>query len=236
MRAFLRAARRLLSALGFIVLFVAAVVTGLLWLTLPPRSQQARIPGLSGPVDIGFDADGIPRIRAASELDAAAALGFVHARDRMFQMEMTRRAASGRLSEIAGPATLGYDRTMRTLGLRQAAEQSLANLPAETRAMLEAYAHGVNAWIGARGRFSAPEFLFFGAPEQWQPVDSLLWGEVMELAHRTVAPVAGWACSAAGDRRSMAAGSRRRAARRRTHATRRGAGRSRACADPAALS
>src|SRR6478752_6010027 len=123
MRSVIRGFRRLLSWVGFIVLLIAAVVTGVLWLTLPPRSQQARIPGLSGPVDIGFDADGIPRIRAASELDAAAALGFVHARDRMFQMEMTRRAASGRLSEIAGPATLGYDRTMRTLGLRQAAEQ-----------------------------------------------------------------------------------------------------------------
>ena len=56
----------MLAGVVFIVLFVAAVVTGVLWLTLPPRSQQARIPGLSGPVDIGFDADGIPRIRAAN--------------------------------------------------------------------------------------------------------------------------------------------------------------------------
>ena len=106
MRSVIRGFRRLLSWVGFIVLLVAAVVTGVLWLTLPPRSQQARIPGLSGPVDIGFDADGIPRIRAASATDAAAALGFVHARDRLFQMELMRRAASGRLSEIAGPATL----------------------------------------------------------------------------------------------------------------------------------
>ena len=66
MRAVLRGIRRLLFGLGFVVLLLAAVVTGMLWLTLPPRSQQARIPGLSGPVDIGFDADGIPRIRAAN--------------------------------------------------------------------------------------------------------------------------------------------------------------------------
>jgi penicillin amidase len=181
MRRPLRFLRRLLTAAGFIVLLAAAVVTGVLWLTLPPRSQQARIPGLSGPVDIGFDADGIPRIRAASATDAAAALGFVHARDRMFQMELMRRAASGRLSEIAGPATLGYDHTMRTLGLRRRAVEDYPTLPAETRAMLAAYAHGVNAWIEARGRFSAAEFLYLGAPEPWEPVDSLLWGETMGL-------------------------------------------------------
>ena len=181
MRRLLRNLRRLLTGLGIVLLMVAAVVTGILWLTLPPRSQQARIPGLTGPVDIGFDADGIPRIHAASAIDAAAALGFVHARDRMFQMDLMRRAASGRLSEIAGPATLDYDRTMRTLGLRRRAVDDYAALPADTRAVLEAYARGVNAWIAARGRFSAPEFLVLGAPEPWQPSDSLLWGETMGL-------------------------------------------------------
>jgi penicillin G amidase len=173
--------RRALVALGFVLLLIGAVVSGLLWFTLPPRSQQARIPGLSGPVDIGFDADGIPRIRAASATDAAAALGFVHARDRMFQMDLMRRAASGRLSEIAGPVTLGFDRTMRTLGLRRRAVADYAALDDDTKAVLEAYARGVNAWIAARGRFSAPEFLVLGAPERWQPMDSLLWGKTMGL-------------------------------------------------------
>jgi penicillin G amidase len=181
MRAVLRGTRRLLFWLGFVVLLLAAVVTGMLWLTLPPRSQQARIPGLSGPVDIGFDTDGIPRIHAASATDAAAALGFVHARDRMFQMELMRRAASGRLSEIAGPATLALDRSMRTLGLRRHAVADYPTLPAETRAILEAYASGVNAWIAERGRFSAPEFLYLGRPAPWEPADSLLWGETMGL-------------------------------------------------------
>ncbi len=181
MRRFIRILRRVLAGAVFIVLFAAAVVTGVLWLTLPPRSQQARIPGLAGPVDIGFDADGIPRIRAANAIDAAAALGFVHARDRLFQLELMRRAASGRLSEIAGPATLALDRSMRTLGLRRRAVADYPALPAETRAMLEAYARGVNAWIAERGRFSAPEFLFLGTPEPWEPVDSLLWGQTMGL-------------------------------------------------------
>ena len=181
MRVVLHRLRRLLSWLVFIVLLVAAIVTGVLWLTLPPRSQQARIAGLSGPVDIGFDADGIPRIRAVNDTDAAAALGFVHARDRLFQMELMRRAASGRLSEIAGPATLALDRSMRTFGLRRHAVAEYPALPAETRAMLEAYSRGVNAWIAERGRLSAPEALFLGTPEPWEPVDSLLWGETMGL-------------------------------------------------------
>lgn len=181
MRFRLKGLRRLLTALGMLILLVLALLGGLLWATLPPGSQSARIPGLTAPVEIGFDADGIPRIRAANALDAAAALGFVHARDRMFQMDLMRRNASGRLSEIAGPPTLRLDRTMRTLGLRRHAVQDLATLPADARATLEAYARGVNAWIQAKGRLAAPEFLLLGAPEPWQPVDSLLWGKTMGL-------------------------------------------------------
>ena len=105
----------------------------------------------------------------------------LHARDRMFQMDLMRRAASGRLSEIAGPATLRIDRMMRTLGLRQRAVADLAALPADTDAMLEAYARGVNAWIELKGRFAAPEFLVLGTPERWQPTDSLLWAKTMGL-------------------------------------------------------
>ena len=179
MRRFLRVLVRLFGVLLFLLLLAASAVAGLLWLTLPPGRGDLRIPGLSSPVDVTFDTDGIPRIRAANLQDAAAALGWVHARDRMFQMELMRRAASGRLSEIAGPATLRLDEMARTLGLRRLAEADLATLPAATRAILQAYANGVNAWIDARGRFAAPEFLLLGKPEPWTPVDSLLWGETM---------------------------------------------------------
>jgi penicillin amidase len=181
MRPLLRGLARVLSALGVFLLFLLAVISGALWLTLPGSDQTARIKGLSAPVDITFDQDGIPRIRAANLQDAAAALGFVHARDRMFEMDLMRRNAAGRLSELAGPATLPLDRLMRTLGLRQAAEASYAHLPPQTQAMLQAYANGVNAWIARRGRFAAPEFLVLGAPRPWTPVDSLMWGETMGL-------------------------------------------------------
>ena len=176
-----RAVRWLFGGLAAIAVGGAATVGGLLWWSLPAQDQRLRVAGLSGPVRATLDEDGIPRIRAASARDAAAALGFLHARDRMFQMELGRRAASGRLSEVAGPLTLRLDRTMRVLSLRRRAEADLAGLQPDTRALLDAYAAGVNAWIAGRGRFAAPEFIMLGAPEPWTPVDSLLWGKTMGL-------------------------------------------------------
>ena len=173
--------KRLLQLLLLFLLLVVAAAAGALWMTLPSTHQTAQIPGLSAPVRIAFDPDGIPHIQAATERDAAAALGFAHARDRMFQMEMMRRAASGRLSELAGPATLPMDRATRTLGVARAAEADYAALPDDTKSMLQAYANGVNAWIAAKGRFAAPEFLVLGAPEPWSPSDSLLWAKTMGL-------------------------------------------------------
>ena len=170
----------MLSVLGLIPL-LAFLALGVLWLTVPPDSQTVRIPGLSAPVDISIDGNGVPRIRAANERDAATALGYVHARDRMFQMELMRRAASGRLAELVGPAALPIDKQMRVFGLARLAEGDVAAQSPDARAMLEAYAAGVNAWIGRRGRFAALECLFFGAPEPWRPADSLLWGRTMSL-------------------------------------------------------
>jgi penicillin amidase len=173
--------RRAILLLVLLPVLALALVAGAVWLTLPGTEAALRLAGLSAPVEIEFDTRGVPRIRAANERDAAMALGVLHARDRLFQMEMTRRGGAGRLSEIAGPSTLRLDRFVRTLGLLQHAEADLAALPADARDILEAYAAGVNAWIAERGRFAAPEFLILGAPEPWKPVDSLLWGKVMGL-------------------------------------------------------
>ncbi len=156
-------------------------MAGALWWTLPARDGTLPLVGLSASVDVAFDADGIPRVTAANELDAAMAMGVLHARDRLFQMELMRRGGAGRLAEITGPAALRLDRFTRLLGLARRADADLAGLPPETRAVLDAYAAGVNAWIAARGRFVAPEFLLLGAPEPWTPRDSLLWGKVMGL-------------------------------------------------------
>jgi penicillin amidase len=169
------------AGLAATLLLIVAVIGGLLWYSLPPSEQVAAIPGLSAPVSITIDQDGVPRIRAASEIDAATALGFLHARDRMFQLELVRRSASGRLSEVVGPQALHFDREMRVLGLGVRAAADAAALPAADRDVLEAYARGVNAWISARGRFSAPEFIVLGAPEPWRPSDTVLWAKTMGL-------------------------------------------------------
>ena len=164
-----------------LVLLAVAVIGGAIFLCLPASDEEAGIPGLSDHVAIAFDTAGIPHITAATATDAASALGWVHARDRMFQMELMRRAASGRVSELAGARALPLDRTMRVLGLRIRAEEQLATLPAATRTMLDAYARGVNAYIGAHGRWTAMQFAVLGRPEPWSAADSLLWGKTMGL-------------------------------------------------------
>ncbi|HET6183270.1 MAG TPA: penicillin acylase family protein [Acetobacteraceae bacterium] len=181
MRALLGAVRWTLAALGGLALLVVLFVGGLYWLARPSADQSLSIPQLSAPAEAVFDQDGVPRIRAANLKDAALVLGYVHARDRMFQMDMMRRLASGRLAALFGRAALPVDREMRTLGLARRAEADAEALPPDAKAMLQAYADGVNAWIARRGRFAAPEFVALGAPGPWKPSDSLLWGKLMGL-------------------------------------------------------
>ena len=172
---------KLLLVLPILLILLIVGAGWAIWRTLPTASESARIPGLSAPVEITLDRHGVPRVRAATLRDGYAALGWLHARDRLFQMELMRRGAAGRLAEIAGPALLRNDRYVRTLGLARRAEADLAALDDDTRAMLSAYASGVNAWIESKGRFSSPEFLMLGKPEPWLPEHSLLWGKVMGL-------------------------------------------------------
>ncbi len=173
-----------LAVAGLIILILLLIAAGgaAIWLTLPTGSQTRAIQGLSAPVTITLDQHGVPFIRAANFADAATALGYLHARSRMFQMALLRRLVAGRLAEWFGPAALPSDELMRTLGLARHARATLGELPGPTRDLLDAYARGVNAWIGERGRFAAPQFLFLGAPRPWTAVDSLYWGEWMSLS------------------------------------------------------
>lgn len=177
----LRWALRILAGLGAVLGLLVLLLAGILRGSVPPAEESVALDGLEAPVSITLDGAGIPRIAARSERDAAMALGYLHARDRMFQMELMRRGAAGRLAEVAGPAALRADRFVRTLGLAARAEADLAALPPATRDLLEAYAAGVNGWIAARGRFAAPEFIPLGAPEPWRPEHSLYWAKVMGL-------------------------------------------------------
>jgi len=170
--------------LAIVLLLVAAIglVAWSLLGSLPKISGEIRLADneLTAPVTIGRDSAGIVTITAQTERDADFALGFVHAQDRLFQMELTRRLGSGRLSELFGLATLRTDKLMRMVGLsQQAAAQYQAASP-ELRAALDSYSAGVNAFVRWHGFPLPPEFLLLGIrPEPWQPTDSLLWGRIM---------------------------------------------------------
>ena len=175
--------RRSLYVVSGLVLLAAVVgVGGYLWLrsSLPETSGSIAVPRLGAKVEILRDGDGIVTIRAQSEADAYYALGFVHAQDRLFQMDMMRRWGAGRLSEVVGAAAADTDKFMRILGFYRLAEASLAKLPNEMRVTMEAYAAGVNAFLATRGGALPPEFALLGySPEPWRPADSLVWGRLM---------------------------------------------------------
>lgn len=172
----------LATAAGFLV--VAAMAVGwLAFASLPQLSGEAILDGLAAPVRISRDARGIPLIEAEGEVDAAMALGFVHAQDRLWQMEVSRRVGAGRLAEVVGEAGLGSDRFMRVLGLYRAAEAALEHLSPEAVRRLEAYAAGVNAVIARPWWRLPPEFhLLRHRPEPWRPADSLVLIKTMALS------------------------------------------------------
>lgn len=160
---------------------------------LPPYAGRFEAKGLKAPVEILRDSHAVPHIIAGSIEDAAFGLGFVHAQDRFWQMELMRRLGQGRLSEILPPAIIGSgivdtDRTMRGLGVYHAATDSVGALSPAIRSILEAYAAGVNAWLADDDRQYGLELtlikLLSGGryrPERWQPADSMVWAKLMAL-------------------------------------------------------
>src|SRR5512147_3213830 len=160
---------------------VAAVGFGTYRSLVLPRTEGAvSLAGLRGPVQIERDADGIPTIRAASLRDATFALGFVHAQDRLWQLETHRRIGAGRLAEAFGPPALETDKFLRALGVRRAAAAQWARATPAVKAGIEAYTAGVNAYLTQAMRARPPEFVVLGIqPEPWTPVDSVAWAIMM---------------------------------------------------------
>lgn len=145
----------------------------------PPRLDgEIRLAGLTGPVEVRRDAKGVPHIFAGSTLDTFFAQGFVHAQERLWQMEFSRRLVAGRLSEMLGQLTLPLDRWMRTLTMRRVAEFEVSLYDDRSRAMLQAYADGVNAYI-AMGSFPIEFKLLRHRPEAWIVADTLAWVKMM---------------------------------------------------------
>ncbi|HXF82181.1 MAG TPA: penicillin acylase family protein [bacterium] len=176
--------RRIVGLLAALIL-LAAVVTGagaayLVRRAFPVERGTLVVAGLREPVEVVRDRWGVPHITARNDHDLFFAQGFVHAQDRLWQMELNRRTASGRLSELFGPVTLETDRFIRMLGLRQAAQAEWAIQDPEAQQAAEAYAAGVNAFLAThRRRLPLEVALLRFAPEAWSPIDTLAYAKLM---------------------------------------------------------
>jgi len=171
--------RKLLLALLFLAALLLAAFLVLVASTFPRESGSVRVPGISAAVSIEMGPHGVPTIRAANETDALFGLGYVHARDRLWQMEYQRRIGAGRLAEILGPQLVETDTFLRTIGFHRAAESAWRRLSEPARRKIEAYVGGVNAYL-ATSRARPVEFrLLRCAPAPFDPVDALVWAKLM---------------------------------------------------------
>jgi penicillin amidase len=174
-----------------VVLALSVLVAGMLYVRLrtaysrPPERGVAtdRLAGCPRPAEVIFDHRGIPHIRAEDDRALWFAQGYLHARERFYQMEMSRRQAAGRLAEVLGPSAVANDIKMRTWQVNTAARRQVVQLDnAESRA-LEAYAAGVNAALDRFGRWISPEIWLLGhTPEPWTVEDTLRIGSLMQVS------------------------------------------------------
>ncbi len=181
--------RFLIGLIG--VLLVLAILGGLagnmaVKASFPQISGEIKLTGLNGPVSVYRDKMGIPHIYATTSHDLFMAQGFIHAQDRFWQMDFWRHIGSGRLSEMFGKGQVDTDMFLRTLGWRQVAEQEYALLSPTSKAILDDYSTGVNAYLKERsGTQLSLEYGILGLltpsykPEPWTPVNSLTWGKAM---------------------------------------------------------
>ena len=173
--------RLAIAAAGMLILALSALLIYFLS-TKTKLDGEFTAPGLSAAVTIKFDENAIPHIQAQTNEDALFALGYLHASERPWQMEFNRRLASGKLSEILGPSTLGIDKFIRTLGIRRAAEKQFENYPIESKRMIQAYSDGVNEAYKRLGWALPPEFMILGTtPGIWSPADTVAWSLMMAL-------------------------------------------------------
>ena len=169
---------RTLKLVSLFAFFMALTAVGILYLlmsaSLPTEDGELRLPGLNAKVTANTDELGVPAITAGNRADALRVLGFLHARDRLFQMELMRRKSAGRLAELFGQAAVDSDRKQRAYQLSNTARQIVLDLPVEQRRLLQAYVAGVNAYL-TQTRILPPEFLLLRhQPEAWREEDSML--------------------------------------------------------------
>ena len=177
------------AILGLVILFFFILLVGVLfiyiywWLIQRPAPQlegELTLDELDARLEILRDKHGIPHIYARTDADLWRGQGFVHAQDRLWQMEQNRRIAHGRLGELFGPPALDADRFSRIIGFGRAAQAELAGLDEPTLAVLHQYCQGINAYIrGRQGRLAAEFNLLRRQPEEWTPLDVVAVSKVM---------------------------------------------------------
>ncbi|BDX21242.1 hypothetical protein TUM22923_05630 [Polynucleobacter sp. TUM22923] len=158
------------------VILILIVITVVIYLASAKTSLSGArtIKSLGDGVVITFDASDIPHIQAKTSADALFALGYLHASERSWQMEINRRLASGRLSEILGKETVSIDRFIRTLGIKHAAEKQFDRYPIAAKRLLQSYADGVNTGNAHLGWALPVEYFLTGSkPGHWSPSDSV---------------------------------------------------------------
>ena len=174
MRTLLRILKRLILAVVVLLVAAAAGIYFLVRASLPQLDGTAATTQLRQPVSVERDAIGVTTIRGTGRTDVSWALGYVHAQERFFAMDLMRRAAAGELSELVGGAALKLDRQRRAFRMRARAEQALAMLPPEQHADIAAYRDGVNAGLDALASRPWEYWLLGSAPRPWSEADSIL--------------------------------------------------------------
>lgn len=174
------------TALVIVLVVMLTTAVTLIRRPFPQTTGEADLPGLDGSVTVVRDDHGIPQLYGDSVEDLMRAQGYVHAQERFYEMDVRRHATAGRLAEMFGEAGLESDKYVRTMGWRRVAERELALVQPDTRAALEAYADGVNAYLDQRSASEiAVEYSVLNlggldyAPEDWTPVDSISWLKAM---------------------------------------------------------
>lgn len=174
----------LITGITLLVLLVGSILAGYLFLrkSLPVIDGEVLVVGVQQEVEVYRDKNGVPHILADNSHDLYFAQGYVTAQDRLFQMDLSRRQASGELSEVIGASLVDQDKYYRSLGLRRAAIDSYEIYSEEAKQVLQSYADGVNAFIEeAKEQDTLPvEFTLAGyEPTAWSPIDSLTIGKYM---------------------------------------------------------
>ena len=183
-----RSAGGIMAVIAIALLAAAATLTGSLLGSRPILAGNRPLPGLSASVQIERDANGVPTLTAANRLDLSRAMGFVHAQERFFQMDLLRRAGAGELSALVGPIGLRVDRERRIHRFRARAARILAAMSPEERALITAYTDGVNAGLAA---LSQPpwEYTFLRMrPDPWIPADTILVTDAMYFDLQAATP------------------------------------------------